>query len=76
MQSGDNNSKQGLPKMAASTNWLDHTLDHLAALRRSGMSAEQGNRMVDALLASLAQDDVSERTNRDDLEESAIKEAA
>ena len=76
MHSIDNVSKQGLPKAASSTNWLDHTLDHLATLRRNGISAEEGNLIVDALLASLAHDDVSERTNRDNLEGSAVKEAA
>jgi hypothetical protein len=76
MQPVDNNSKQGLPKIATSSNWLDHTLDHLATLRRNGISVEQGNKIVEALLASLAQDDVGERTNRDDVEKSAVKEAA
>lgn len=76
MQSFDNESKDRLPKVASSTNWLDHTLDHLTTLRRSGISAEEGNLIVDALLASLAHDDVSQRTDREDLEESAVKKAA
>jgi hypothetical protein len=76
MQSVDNVSKHGLPKVASTTNWLDHTLDHLTVLRRSGISAEEGNLIVDALLASLAHDDVSKRIDCDDLEESAVKEAA